>query len=62
MHMECKKHTHYHHAPVEDASKILGHVSNSSAAVGATTVKLAQANKTTHPTVIMYCNIQTTSR
>ena len=38
MHMECKKHTHYHHAPVEDVSKILGHGSNSSAAVGATMV------------------------
>ena len=57
MHIWHEKHGSYSHICVEDANRVLGHVSISKFAVGATTVLLAQASKKTPPAVSMYCNI-----
>ena len=62
MHIWHEKHRSYSHICVEDANKVLGHVSMSKWAGGATTVLLAQASKITHPAVSVYCNVKTTSR
>ena len=62
MHIWYEKHGSCSHICVEDANRVLGHVSISKFAVGATTVLLAQASKYTHPAVGMRCFIQTTSR
>ena len=62
MHIWYEKHGSCSHICVEDANRVLGHVSISKFAVGATTVLLAQASKITHPAVSVYCNVKTTSR
>ena len=62
MHIGHEKHGSYSNICVEDANKVLGHVSMSKWAGGATTVLLAQASKITHPAVSVYCNVKTTSR
>ena len=62
MHIWYEKHGSCSHICVEDANRVLGHVSISKFAVGATTVLLAQASKKTPPAVSMHCNIQSASR
>jgi len=57
MHIWYEKHGSCSHICVEDANRVLGHVSISKFAVGATTVLLAQASKKTPPAVSVYCNI-----
>ena len=57
MHIWHEKHRSYSHICVEDANKVLGHVSMSKWAGGATTVLLAQASKKTPAAVSMHCNI-----
>ena len=59
MHIWHEKHRSYSHIHAEDANKVLGHVSMSKWAGGATTILLAQASKITHPAVSVYCNGKT---